>query len=85
MRALCVTLGAVWAGVAYAARNGNPYVMAVFALIYMLPMLYRFTQSSHPVSMTASWLTVEVELIFIAFWHRGMPVFQRHFPGTRHG
>lgn len=47
-RALCGILGAVWGGVAYAAHNGNPYVMAVFAAIYMLPMIYRFTQSSHP-------------------------------------
>ncbi|KAJ2964935.1 hypothetical protein NQ176_g10756 [Zarea fungicola] len=27
--------GAVWAGAGYAAGNGNPYVMAVFAAIYM--------------------------------------------------
>lgn len=49
-RAFSAVLGAVWAGAAYAAGSGNPYVMAVFAAIYMLPMLYRFTQSSHPVS-----------------------------------
>jgi uncharacterized membrane protein YgaE (UPF0421/DUF939 family) len=47
-RALCAALGALWGGLAYGARNGNPYVMAVFAAIYMLPMIYRFTQSSHP-------------------------------------
>ena len=47
-RALCGILGAVWGGLSYAAHNGNPYVMAVFATIYMLPMIYRFTQSSHP-------------------------------------
>jgi hypothetical protein len=47
-RALCAVIGAVSAGLAYAARNGNPYVMAVFAAIYMIPMMYRFTQSSHP-------------------------------------
>lgn len=41
-------LGAVWGGLAYAANNGNPYVIAVFATIYMVPMLHRFTQSSHP-------------------------------------
>lgn len=40
--------GAVWAGAGYAAGNGNPYVMAVFAAIYMIPMLYRHTLSSHP-------------------------------------
>lgn len=42
-------LGAVWAGAGYAAGQGSPYVMGVFAAIYLLPMLYRFTQSSHPV------------------------------------
>ncbi|KAI9051176.1 hypothetical protein LZ554_005278 [Drepanopeziza brunnea f. sp. 'monogermtubi'] len=47
-RAFCAVLGAVWGGLAYGADNGNPYVMAVFAAIYMLPMIYRFTQSSHP-------------------------------------
>jgi len=47
-RALCGVLGAVWGGVAYGADNGNPYVMAVFAAIYMIPMIYRYTQSSHP-------------------------------------
>lgn len=47
-RALCGILGAIWGGLAYAAHDGNPYVMAVFATIYMLPMIYRFTQSSHP-------------------------------------
>lgn len=47
-RALCCLLGAVWGGLAYGADNGNPYVMAVFAAIYMIPMIYRFTQSNHP-------------------------------------
>lgn len=47
-RALCCVLGAVWGGLAYGAGNGNPYVMAVFAAIYMIPMIYRFTQSNHP-------------------------------------
>lgn len=47
-RALCGVLGTVWGGLAYYARDGNPYVMAAFAAIYMLPMTYRFTQSSHP-------------------------------------
>lgn len=49
-RALMGALGAIWGGAAYAAGNGNPYIMAVFALLYLLPMLYRFTQSHHPVS-----------------------------------
>lgn len=47
-RSLCGIIGAVWGGVSYAAGNGNSYVMAVFAVIYMVPFLYRFTQSSHP-------------------------------------
>ena len=48
VRVFCAALGAVWGGLAYAADGGNPYVMAVFAALYMLPMLYRFTQSPHP-------------------------------------
>lgn len=48
VRTLCAVSGAIWAGLAYAADGGNPYVLAVFAAIYMLPMVHRFTQSSHP-------------------------------------
>ena len=48
VRSFCAAIGAVWGGLAFAADNGNPYIMAVFATIYMTPMLYRFTQSSHP-------------------------------------
>ncbi len=48
VRAFCAAIGALWAAFAHAAGNGNPYVMAVFAVIYMIPMLFRFTQSSHP-------------------------------------
>jgi hypothetical protein len=47
-RVLTAAIGAIWAGLAYAADDGNPYVMAVFAVMLMLPMLYRFTQSTHP-------------------------------------
>ncbi|KAF4984902.1 hypothetical protein FDECE_16993 [Fusarium decemcellulare] len=47
-RAFATILGAAWSGAAHAAGNGNPYVLAAFAAIYMLPMMYRFTQSSHP-------------------------------------
>ncbi|CZR60988.1 probable BRE4 Protein involved in endocytosis [Phialocephala subalpina] len=47
-RALCGVLGAVWGGIAYGVREGNPYVMAALAAIYMIPMIYRFTQSGHP-------------------------------------
>lgn len=52
-RGLLAILGAAWSGAAYAAGNGNPYVMGAFAAVYMLPMLYRFTQSSHPVLQTS--------------------------------
>ncbi|KAI1741549.1 hypothetical protein F4680DRAFT_68167 [Xylaria scruposa] len=47
-RASCAVLGSLWAGLSFAARDGNPYVMAVFAAIFMLPMMYRYTQSTHP-------------------------------------
>ncbi|KAI4120641.1 MAG: hypothetical protein LQ338_006865 [Usnochroma carphineum] len=47
-RLLCVILGAVWGGLAYSAGNGNPYVMAVFAAVFMIPMMHRYTQSAHP-------------------------------------
>ena len=48
IRSLCAILGAIWGGLSYAAGGGNPYVMAVFATLFMIPMLYRFTQCSHP-------------------------------------
>ena len=48
-RALCAVLGSLWGALSFAAGNGSPYVIAVFALIFMLPMIYRFTQSTHPV------------------------------------
>ncbi|KAI0846382.1 hypothetical protein F5Y00DRAFT_243961 [Daldinia vernicosa] len=47
-RVFCAVLGSLWAGLSYAAGDGNPYVMAVFAVIFMLPMIYRYTQSAHP-------------------------------------
>ena len=47
-RALFGALGAVWGGISFGIDNGNPYVMAVFAAVYMIPMIYRYTQSSHP-------------------------------------
>ncbi|OAQ97880.1 hypothetical protein LLEC1_07165, partial [Akanthomyces lecanii] len=47
-RSCLAVLGAVWAGAGYAAGHGNPYVMAVFAAFYMIPMLYRYTLSAHP-------------------------------------
>lgn len=48
VRSAYAALGAVWAGLGYAAGNGSPYVLAVFAALYMIPTLHRFTQSSHP-------------------------------------
>jgi hypothetical protein len=48
-RAFSAILGAVWSGAAHAASRENPYVLAVFAAIFMIPMMYRFTQSKHPV------------------------------------
>ncbi|OAA74293.1 Brefeldin A-sensitivity protein 4 [Akanthomyces lecanii RCEF 1005] len=47
-RSCLAVLGAVWAGAGYAAGGGNPYVMAIFAAVYMVPMLYRYTLSAHP-------------------------------------
>ncbi|KAL8859463.1 MAG: hypothetical protein Q9178_004141 [Gyalolechia marmorata] len=47
-RLFCVALGAVWGGLAFAAGDGNLYVMAVFAAVFMLPMMHRYTQSAHP-------------------------------------
>ncbi|KAG4254933.1 hypothetical protein FPRO04_10173 [Fusarium proliferatum] len=47
-RAFAAVLGAAWSGAAHAASGGNQYVLAVFAAIYMIPMIYRFTQSTHP-------------------------------------
>ncbi|EPS40737.1 hypothetical protein H072_5369 [Dactylellina haptotyla CBS 200.50] len=47
-RLVSVVLGALWGALAYAAGKGNPYVMAVFALIYSIPFLYRYMLSSHP-------------------------------------
>ncbi|CAG7564857.1 unnamed protein product [Fusarium equiseti] len=47
-RAFAAILGAVWSGAAHAASRENPYVLAVFAAIFMIPMMYRFTQSKHP-------------------------------------
>lgn len=47
-RLLCVALGAIWGGLAFTAGDGNPYVMAVFAAVFMIPMMHRYTQSAHP-------------------------------------
>lgn len=47
-RSFFAILGAIWGALAFAGGDGNPYVMAVFCLIYMIPMMFRYTQSSHP-------------------------------------
>jgi FtsH-binding integral membrane protein len=82
-RALCAILGAVWGGIAYGAGNGSPYVMAVFAAIFMIPMMYRYTQSPHPrsgivgcisfvvVSLGAYTAPRQVSVITVA-WTRGV-------------
>ncbi|KAI1329484.1 hypothetical protein F5Y16DRAFT_99972 [Xylariaceae sp. FL0255] len=59
-RAFCAVLGALWGGLAYAAGNGNPYVVAVFAAIFMIPMIYRYTQSTHPRSGMVACVTFTV-------------------------
>lgn len=75
IRASLAILGAAWSGAAYAAGNGNPYVMAVFAAIYMIPMLYRYTQSTHPVCV----LTLHtIKAYCSALRARWMPVIYRH-------
>ena len=83
VRTFCAAIGAVWGGFAYAAGNGSPYVIGVFAAIYMIPMLHRFTQSSHPrsgvvgcisftvVSLTAYTNDVRSPITHIA-WTRGL-------------
>ncbi|SPO05040.1 related to BRE4 Protein involved in endocytosis [Cephalotrichum gorgonifer] len=60
VRSLCVVLGALWSGFSFSAGHGNPFVMAVFALLYMLPMMYRFTRSSHARSGLAGCLSFTV-------------------------
>ena len=48
IRVLSAVVASVWGVLAYTAGDGNPYVMAIFAAIFMIPMLYRATQSGHP-------------------------------------
>ncbi|ORY62492.1 uncharacterized protein BCR38DRAFT_347050 [Pseudomassariella vexata] len=59
-RAICAVLGSVWGGLAYTTRDGNPFVTSVFALIFMIPMVYRFTQSTHPRSGLVGCITFTV-------------------------
>ncbi|MCJ1248363.1 hypothetical protein MMC30_005580 [Trapelia coarctata] len=48
VRVFVAAISSLWGALAYAAGRGNPYVIATFAAIFMIPMIYRFTQSSHP-------------------------------------
>ena len=70
IRTSSAILGCVWGGLAYGAGRGNPYVMAVFALLFMIPMLYRFTQSSHPRSGLIACITFTV-ISLIAYTDKG--------------
>jgi len=47
-RILVVVLASVWGALSVGARHGNPYVNAAFAFIAIVPLLYRYTISSHP-------------------------------------
>lgn len=71
-RTLCCIIGAVWGGFAYAADDGNPYVMAVFAALFMIPMLYRYTQSTHPRSGIMGCISFTV-VSLSAYNHAGTP------------
>jgi hypothetical protein len=48
VRVFVAVIASLWGALTYAAGSGNPYIMATFAAIFMTPMIYRFTQSSHP-------------------------------------
>ncbi|MCJ1303119.1 hypothetical protein MMC08_005926 [Hypocenomyce scalaris] len=72
VRTLCCIIGAVWGGLAYAADHGNPYVMAMFGALFMIPMLYRFTQSTHPRSGIMGCISFTV-VSLSAYTHGGMP------------
>lgn len=72
VRTFCAAIGAIWGALAYAADNGNPYIIALFAAIYMPPMLYRFTQSSHPRSGIVGCLSFAV-VSLSAYTENGSP------------
>ncbi|KAK6495322.1 hypothetical protein TWF481_003346 [Arthrobotrys musiformis] len=59
-RLVTVVLGAIWGALSFFAGDGNPYVMAVFALIFAIPLLYRYMLSSHPRSGFIGCLTFTV-------------------------
>ncbi len=60
VRCFCAFLGALWAALANAAARGNPYLLGVLAAVYLIPMLHRFTQSSHPRSGIIGCITFAV-------------------------
>lgn len=75
VRAFCAAIGAIWGGLAFAAAGTgrrSPYIMALFALIYLIPMLHRFTQSSHPRSGVVGCLSFTV-VSLSAYTSRGQP------------
>lgn len=72
VRIFCAAIGAIWGGLAYAADNGNPYVMAVFAAVFMVPMLHRFTRSSHPRSGLVGCVSFTV-VSLSAYTEKGQP------------
>lgn len=80
-RTLCVVIGSLWGGLAYTAGNGNPFVMAAFAAIVMIPMMYRFTQSSHPRSGLIGCISFTIISLSI-YKHGGSPT-AAHIAWTR--
>ena len=76
VRMFYAALGAIWAGFAHAAGNGSPYVIGVFALIYLVPMLYRFTQSSHPRSGLVGCISFTVVSLTAYTNAQGQPAVQ---------
>jgi hypothetical protein len=72
IRASCTVLGALWGAFAYAAGGGDPWAIAAFATIFMVPMLYRFSQSSHPRSGINGSLSFTIVSLII-YNHAGLP------------
>ena len=72
VRSFSAILGAFWGGLSYRAGSGNPYVMATFAALFMIPMLYRFTQSSHPRSGAVGCIAFTVVSLSV-YTNEGLP------------
>ncbi|KAL7276352.1 Zinc finger protein [Rhizina undulata] len=64
-RSIAVVLGAAWGGLAFASAKGNPYVMALFMAIFMIPSIFRYTSSSHPRSGLMACLSYSIVSISI--------------------